>query len=419
MIANFILTILFTQVFHIPLVVWFFCVFGVIFSIQHKFYHIKKITSVVKYLQNNNTHRKTSAFGVLMSLVGGVLGMGNIIGGCMSVKIAGPGVLFWIPIVCIVCSAIKFQEAFFSIQYKKKNPSIPSGNVAFFYIKQNRGKIGFIVSLIYIFFFIFAYGIDGIIQANQVISLFHFNHNYIVNILISIISFYLLFDGIDRLSLFMSKIVPFMFLSYTGTCILSIILSGNLSQSIGIIIHDAFSPKSASIGFLIGYAIQRICFASDVGTGLTGTIITQGKIQDPKLHSVLGVFEIMFVGINVFITGLTIVCSNINISSLTGINIIIEAIKNVGNVGVYLVSFDIMLFGLTTICICGYLSQKGILSLSQKNYLQKGFLVIYSLGILISSKLSFDSILTTLDVFLIICGIINILTIFNLKRANT
>ncbi len=410
--SDFLLQILFLEVFKIPLIVVFFTAFSLYFSFLSKFYHIKNIKNVAKYLKGNQLDKKVSSFGILISCIGTVLGIGNIIGGCMSVKIAGPGVLFWILVSCLVVSVLKFYENAVSLEFKKTNKHIP-GNISYHIIAKTFGKIGIILAIIYIFCFSFGYFINGLLQVNQIFSILSLGLKSTIffSFFALLFTFFVLKNGISRLSGFMKISVPYMFLGYIAICVYSVFLSQNgFLQTAKIIMIDALNFKCGMVGFMIGYGIRRLCFAADVGTGLSGTLAADLKV-DPKNQGVISVFEIIFVGISVFCTGFTVVASGIDLQNLHGIAIMKSAL-NQNQVIQALFTIIVILFGLTTACSCGFLSQQGIKSFTHNKKLILGFLIIYSSLMLASPHVKFDPILNTLDSCLIFAAIINIMAIF-------
>jgi len=408
-----IIDIAFYQILHIPLIVLFFSFFSIYLTLYNKFFHIKNIKNVAAFLKNGD-RKEQSSFGVLISCIGTVLGIGNIIGGGMSVKIAGPGVLFWILIACIFTSSLKFFETMTCLEYKKTHKT--EGNISYFCIKSSFGKIGIALSLIYILCFTFGYFINGLLQVNQIFTILNFTaiYKYLAAFCISVFIFIVLKNGILSLSKFMTKVVPLMMFLYILICIYSILNSQNgFFTTFFIIINDALNPKSAGIGFMIGYAIRRLCFAADIGTGLSGTMSSDIK-NDPKKQGVISVFEIIFVGISVFITGFTVVASGIDMSNLSGVSIMQAAICQTNIIKITF-SIIIFLFGITTACSCGFLAQQGVKVFNVK-YLPIVILVVYAILTFFSHCIAFEPILNTLDSCLILAAVINIVAIFKHKR---
>jgi len=222
------------------------------------------------------------------------------------------------------------------------------------------------------------------------------------------------------MSRFMEICVPYMFISYIFICLYSIYFSQyGFTETTKIILIDSMNPAACGIGFLIGYAIRRLCFAADVGTGLSATMASDVTI-DPKKQGVISVFEIVFVGITVFITGFTVVSSGLDLSSLSGILIMKLALSDAKFIHV-IFSTIIILFGLTTACSCGFLAKRGVESfLPSKrkitNFILFFLIIVYSISSSFASNISFSAILNTLDVCLIFAAVVNILAIFRNRK---
>jgi alanine or glycine:cation symporter, AGCS family len=421
---EFLLKIIFHEFFGIPLIVIFFTFFSFYFIIISKFYHFRKINNVVSYLKSGFNEKKTksSSIGVLMSCIGTVLGIGNIIGGCMSVKIAGPGVLLWVLVCCIMVSVLKFYENAVSLSFKAKQTKVINGNISYRMIGKSFGFLGGSLAVLYIAAFCIGYFVNGLVQVNQIFSIFSIDKSMEIgfSMAVAIFIFYILSKGFGVMSRFMEICVPYMFISYIFICLYSIYFSQyGFIETTKIILIDSMNPAACGIGFLIGYAIRRLCFAADVGTGLSATMASDVTI-DPKKQGVISVFEIVFVGITVFITGFTVVSSGLDLSSLSGILIMKLALNDAKFIHV-IFSTIIILFGLTTACSCGFLAKRGVESfLSSKrkitNYILLFLIIVYSISSSFASSISFSAILNTLDVCLIFAAVVNILAIFRNRK---
>ncbi|QED23810.1 alanine:cation symporter family protein [Candidatus Deianiraea vastatrix] len=412
--SDIIIKLAFLEFFNVPLIVYFFAFFSIYLSLYCKFFHIRNIKNIASFLKTKDSGNKSN-LGVLMACVGTVIGIGNIIGGGMSVKIAGPGVLFWILVACLFASALKFFETMTCLEYKKANETV--GNISYFCIRSSFGKFfSKPFSIIYILCFSIGYFVNGLMQVNQIFSILDFSMttNYIFAFFISVFIFYILKNGITHLSSFMGKVVPIMMILYVIICLFSIAKSENgFLGTARIIIDNAFSTSSIGIGFMIGYAIRRLCFAADIGTGLSGTISADIK-QDPKKQGVVSVFEIIFVGISVFMTGFTVVASGIDVSDLHGVEIMNNAIYQSDIVKI-IFALIIFLFGITTACSCGFLAQQGFRVFGKK-FIVQIILILYPILTFFAFKIGFSPILNIIDSCLILAAVINIVAIFNYRK---
>jgi len=340
----------------------------------------------------------------------------------MSVKIAGPGVLLWILICCTMVSVLKFYENAVSLSFKAKQVNAVNGNISYKMIGKSFGFIGGVLAVLYISTFSVGYFINGLVQVNQIFSIFSIDKSMEIafSISVALFIFYILKKGFGVMSRFMEICVPYMFISYILICLYSIYFSKyGFAETAKIILIDSLNPAACGIGFLIGYAIRRLCFAADVGTGLSATMASDVLI-DPKKQGVISVFEIVFVGITVFITGFTVVSSGIDVSNLSGILIMKLALNESGFVHT-IFSTIIILFGLTTACSCGFLAKRGVESfLPSRRKLSNNILlclvIAYAVSSSFASSISFSAILNTLDVCLIFAAVVNILAIFRNRK---
>lgn len=406
------LNLFFIKIANIPIIVFFFFFFGIFYTLRYKALYLKDSFRFFKYLKDLND-KEISGFGLLISCVGTVIGIGNILGGAIAVQKCGAGVLFWVWIVCLVCVSLKFRESYFSISYAQKH-NISGCNIAFFYIKD-RFKNSKYVAFLYIFCFSAGYFINGLVQATQSIHSVKFSSNLFTMFfsfgLVSLI-YFILNKGINLIIGLMKFSVPIAFISYCGVAIVSILTSQkNLIEILHSVVTEAFSSKSMSVGVVIGYVIQRLCFAVDLGTGLSGTILSSSK-KDPYKQAVVEIFEVLFVCVVFTLTGLLVLSSSADLTMYTGINIVKMAIPN--EILRFVAGASIFIFGFTTIFSCGYLSKSGLKSIQFQR--EKLFNLFYTIMLGVSYFLSLSSVLNLLDLMLIIASIINILFLFMNKN---
>ena len=403
-----LLDVFFIKIFNIPLIVYFFFFFGIFYTLVYRAKYLKDSFKFFKYLKDLNDEN-ISGFGLLVSCVGTVVGIGNILGGAISVQKCGAGVLFWVWVVCLVCVSLKFRESYFSVLYAQKH-KLKGCNVAFFYIKD-RFKHSKYIAFFYIFCFSFAYFVNGLVQATQSIHAFEIS-NQDVSMAVSfgfvVLVYLILNQGLSLIVKIMKFFVPFAFVMYCGVAIISISNSSKTIEFIfSQIISEAFNPKSVSVGLVIGYVIQRLCFAVDLGTGLSGTILSSSN-KDPYKQAVVEIFEVVFVCVVFTLTGLLVLSSESDLSMYSGINIVKMSISNQWLR--YMAGISIFIFGFTTIFSCGYLSQSGLKSINFNK--MKLFNFFYALMLGASYFIGLSGVLNLLDLMLILTSVINIVFLF-------
>lgn len=415
-----ILNVLFYNIYTIPVIVIFFISFGLAFNFKNRLDYIKKLFKPSWYLQNDTSEKKgTSNITAMLYCVGTVLGIGNIIGGCMSVKIAGPGVVFWMVVSALFCGIFKYYENYVCLNFKK-NEKIPDKKNICYFLMQKTLKFGKIFAIIYIIAFSLGYFVNGVLQVNQfffVLDIKNQSINALASTIMAVVIFYLLSSKSNILNKTARGVVPFMFIGYITICLLMIFSSKlGMYKTLKIVMENALDFKAGLVGFMIGYSIQRLCFAADVGTGLTSTIAgDNGKNLEIDKYAVLSVFEVIATGISISFTSLAVISSQIDITNISGTAILISAINATLNseIANFFLYFIVLLFGLTTATFCCVLSRNGTFTpVDSSKTLIKVFNFAFAICVAISPFLNFELILRIIDELMVSAAVLNIISIY-------
>jgi len=405
--------LIFYPIFNIPLLVLLVISASLFLLVKLKFINFLGFFDNKNIKSHKAKKDEISSFAAFMSAAGATLGMGNIIGGAIAIKIAGPGSLFWIAIFSLFLSIIKFSETALGYKYRIEDKQKIISGGAFFYIKNgfsdiNFPKIGLIFSFLYAIFFIIAYVFAGSFQLNQISSLFSIeilhmqNANFTVAIFIGTLSLLILLGGIHRIGKISSAIVPFMVLCHILCSGIIIYLHiHNFNDTLKSIFYNAFNINSSKYGglmFVIIYSLQRILFGSDSGTGaaaIANSNSNKGAIGQAMIVSL----EPILVAIMMIISGFVVMLTGGHLNGLDnhGIHVISLAFSNGGTIILYLFWINITLFGLTSIVSDGYYVEKAWY------YISKGRYIIHSkfiyIGICIAcTALPFKTIMPLSDI---------------------
>ncbi|QED23645.1 alanine:cation symporter family protein [Candidatus Deianiraea vastatrix] len=417
-------------IFGVPFLVLLVVFASLYLSIRLKFINITGFLKERKNKVGRSKKDEVSGFGAFMSAAGSTLGMGNIVGGAIAVKIAGPGSIFWIIIFSLLLSMIKFAETALGhhFRHEDKNHVISGG--AFFYIrdgfaKLNLARIGLIFSIIYAIAFIIAYLAAGAFQMNQISSLVA---NEIINkekyriitaILIGFFSLAVLVGGIHRIAKISTALVPFMVICHLFCSIVIITLHiHNFDDVLKSILQSAFSPENNSkyggMIFVVVYSLQRILFGSDSGTGaaaIANSNSNKSSIQQALIVSI----EPMLVALMMIVSSLVVMLTGAHLHELSnGIHTVSIAFANGGNLIKYIFWFNISIFGLTSIISNGYYVEKTWYYLSNGRFILLSK-ITYIFACMICANMSFASIMPLADIGFNLAIILNVIAIIALS----
>ena len=404
-------------------IVWLIATISIVisslyFSMKLKFLQLK-IKTIFSCLVSKTKTDEIKPFNVLMITLAGRIGVGSIAGIALCIYIGGIGSIFWLWIMTFFSAILAYVETVLGGVYKEKDGKFYKGGPSY-YLKNGLGKkkLGGIYAILIIISYI---GGFLSIQTNTITK----SLNQIINIIVIITSF-IIFGGLTKISDATSKIVPVMGVFYLLVTIYIII--NNISSIPNIflsIVSEAFNFKSFYSGFLTSFAvgIQRGIFSNEAGLG-TGSIASSISDINPVKQ---GYIQIL----GVYITSLIICTSTAFIiltsnylqpvfNDLNGIEITGYAFSyHLGKLGDIFIFISILLFSFSTI-LTGYYygesSLKYFFSTIKSKYLYslKVFtLIILFLGCILSSNLLWKIV----DILVALLAIINIYAMFNLRNT--
>lgn len=400
-------------------------VVSIYFSFKLKFIHLNLIDICKSILKKSNGN--ISIFESLSINLAAKIGVGSLSGIALSLFVGGPGSIFWMWIITIITGIISYVEAYFGVLYQEKNNNNELVGGPSFYIKKipNSKYLAIFYSVLIIISYIFGF---ITIQSNTIVKSVNYIFNineYIILIILVLLSGIIIFKGIKQIASFSSKIVPLMGIIYIVLGLYIIIVNYNQIPSIIInIVKSAFNFKSFFGGFLytIIIGIQRGIFATEVGVG-TSAISSSLTCDTPKNQGYVGIFSNYFTSFIICtITAFIILSANVDISSYTkinGIEYVIDAfVYHLGNLGTIIFMIITILFAFSTI-VSGYCF--GELSL---NYIIKFisskkiniFKLITIILIFFGGLISPNILWNLIDVLIAILTIINVYSIYKLRN---
>lgn len=241
-----------------------------------------------------------------------------------------------------------------------------------YYIKNGLGdKFKWLAAAFALFGMFAGFGIGNGVQANSVadVMLSGFNIPELwTGIIIAVLVGLVLLGGIRRISEVAGKLVPVMAITYViGGVVLLIIFADRIPAAFELILTHAFTPISATGGFVgatvwaaIRFGVARGVFSNEAGLGSAPIAHAAAKTNDPVRQgsiAMLGTFIDTIVICS--ITGLVIVASGAWTTGASGANLTTAAF-NLGlpSVGQYIVTLGLAVFAFTTIIGWAFYSEK-------------------------------------------------------------
>ncbi len=380
--------------FGMPFILMWLVATSIFLSIKMRFINLRFFVDAIKTIvyvdpdakKYNDKRVQISPFTAFATQAAGNLGLGNIAGAAFAVKMAGPGVLFWIFISSFFFSIIKFCEITLGHKYRIVNENGVISGGTFYFIRDGfANKIFYGISLKKLGIYLGM--ISAVITAIVVCSWSFFQLNQIVAIITdgknafsktgvdyeviscSVIVIFLagavLIGGIKRLGSLADMVVPVMAGGYLIVCSYVIFFyKHNIVSSLALIINQAFSTNSIFGGCCVTMviAMQRMMFATEAGAGTAAMVHANSSLKRSSRQGLVAIIDCVLIATIICFGGFTILVSGVDFVGThnSGIMLMNQVFVSVNPLFHYVLIVIAFLFGFTTITGNGYSVQKSV-----------------------------------------------------------
>jgi len=392
--------------YYLPLSLLVIC--GCFITVRGRFFQFSNFGLSIKFILKAITakHPKNCKLNSLQSActsLAATVGTGNIAGVAGAVSIGGAGAIFWMWISAFLSMAIKYAEITLAILVREKKADGEYIGGPMYYIKAKLPKKFKFLGVLYALSGIpAAFCTGNITQSNSAIITVSENLTvrFIVGVIFCFLTYLVICGGANRIGIFTEKTVPLMALIYTVLAFGVIILNHKLlPDAFKMIILGAFNPKAVTggvIGSVMNCAISGVSkgiFSNEAGLGTSAMAHSIAYDASPNTQGLFGIFEVFIDTVVICtLTGLTILCSgvNINYGNVASAELVGKAFfVNYGAFSKILLSSMMCFFGFSSIigwavygnvCLDFLFGKKG----------KKVFLLLYPLGCIIGAVSSID-----------------------------
>ena len=257
---------------------------GIYFTIRTRFIQISHFGKGIKLL----TSRKKAETGI-SSLAAFFLssamrvGPGNILGVTGAIAVGGAGALFWMWVSAFFGMATAYVEAVLAQIFKEKKQDEFVGGLPFYGKKLlgNKAWAGVSLSVMYIIYAMCCLPAQGfnvvssigqmaeIITGNSISTTSAFY--YIIAILLIVLTAFVVFSGIKKITRVTDKVVPVMAVVYILTVLLLIFMNlDTLPYFFTSVFSGAFTPEAifgGTFGTVLAQGVKRGLMSNEAGQG--------------------------------------------------------------------------------------------------------------------------------------------------------
>lgn len=404
----------------IPLIIIWIIAAGLIFTFYFRWigiWGLKHSIDILKKPKEDKADGEISPLGALMAALSGTVGLGTIAGVAISISMAGPGVAFWIMFGAILGMTLKFAEVSLSLKYRKFLPdgTIAGGPMHFIAHGLTRRKMRWLGQPLAVVFAFTCIGgaLTGgnMIQINQTTrqiinitggdnGLLH-GFNWIIGLACAILVGVIIIGGVKSITKVAMKAVPFMIYLYLAAAVIIILVNWqNIPNSIYVMLHDAFLPRTMAVGGIFNviiWGMRRSVQTNEAGTGSAPIVYAPAQTDEPISQGFIALIEPFLTGIVCLLSAGIIITSGVYLTvpagatGVNGIELTSAAFESVFPWFKYILSFIVILFALTTVITWAYYGQKAwnyIVGEGKKRTLfyQVSFLIFSVVGSVVNAK---------------------------------
>lgn len=400
-------------------------VLGVYFTWKTKFVQFRYIKEMFRLLGDGIGGKKEkgtiSSFQAFCISTASRVGTGNLAGIAIAISVGGPGAIFWMWLIALIGAASSFVESTLAQVYKEKNPDGSFRGGPAYYMEKALGKrwMGVIFSILITISFGLVF---NSVQSNTIASAFNSAFGVdkiVVAILLTLITIFVIFGGVQRVAKVSEVLVPIMAIAYIVVALFIIIMNiGELPKVFALIFENAFGIKEFAGGTLGGailIGVKRGLFSNEAGMGSAPNAAATATVSHPVkqgLIQTLGVFTdtIIICSCTAFI----ILLSGVDYfnSPFEGIQLTQNALSaQVGSWGNTFIAICILLFAFSSIVGNYYYGESNIEFLTEKKiylFIYRSFVVIM---VFLGSIANLQIVWNLADVFMGLMAIVNLIAI--------
>lgn len=283
---------------------------GLYFSFRLGFIQVTHFKKGVKTLvQKKSTNTGISPLASFFLSTAMRVGPGNIIGVTGAIAVGGPGALFWMWVSAFFGMATAYMEGTLAQIFKEKKKDEFVGGLPFYGRKLlgNKVWIGIFLSILYILYALCclpAQGFNVVSSVGRIAetlsgktiaqnAVFY----YIVGAIVVILTIFIAFGGIKKVTKWTDKMVPVMAVVYVVTVLILIVINfTRIPFFFGAVFKGAFSPEAifgGVFGTVLAQGVKRGLMSNEAGQGTITMPAAAADADHPceqGIVSSLGVF---------------------------------------------------------------------------------------------------------------------------------
>ncbi|MEO1031337.1 MAG: alanine/glycine:cation symporter family protein [Bacteroidota bacterium] len=395
---------------------------GLYLMIRSQFLPFRYLGHAISILRGKyddpNDPGQISHFKALSTALSSTIGMGNIAGVALAIAVGGPGAMFWMWVSAIVGMSTKFFTSTLAILYRGKDSKGELQGGPMYFIREGLGKHWkFLAILFSVFGMLGALPVVNVNQLTQAINDIilipngvevTFNTNLTIAIVLVILTSIVILGGIQRISIWASKMVPSMVVLYFVLVLLILAINyTEVPKYLALIVTDAFAANyfpadqpflGGVLGALILHGIKRGAFSNEAGLGTAPMAHGAAKTDEPVREGLVAMLgPVIDTLIVCTLTALAILVTGVwQSTSDNGVSLTAAAFKDALPYGQYLLMICVFFFSVSSLFSYAYYGKKCmsfLIGADKKHY----YNYFYIISIVLAATTPFEAMINFID----------------------
>ena len=241
----------------------------------------------------------------LTTALSATVGIGNIAGVAIAIRMGGPGALFWMWLSAFFGMALKFSECTLALRYRKVNPDGSVSGGPMYYMEKALAPRWAGWKAIALFFaactIISSLCAGNMNQSNtmaiQVQDKFGVEPVW-TSLIFAVLVGTVILGGIQRIGKVTSVLAPAMAILYVGGALIVIALDWHrIPEGLSLIVSQAFAPEPmigggvASFLLTMMWGVRRGLFSNEAGQGSAPIAHAAAKTDEPVREGLVATLE--------------------------------------------------------------------------------------------------------------------------------
>ncbi|MEL6161262.1 MAG: alanine/glycine:cation symporter family protein [Cyanobacteria bacterium J06623_5] len=365
-----------------PFIVLWLVIGAMFFTFRLKFINVRAFKHAIDVVRGKydspEDEGDVSHFQALAAALSGTVGIGNIAGVAIAIRLGGPGAAFWMTMAGFLGMSSKLAECTLGQKYRVIKPDGTVGGGPMYYLSRGLSSMGMAplgkaLSVIFaVLCAIGSLGIGNMFQANQAFAAvsnvvpFLENLSWLFGIFLAVVVGLVIIGGIERIGAVAGFLVPGMAVIYALACFWVILVSlPALPGAIGTIFFTAFNPEALAGGAIgaIVVGFQRAVFSNEAGLGSAAIAHSAARTDEPVREGIVALLEpfidTMFIcNLTAIVIVLTGVYADPTAADLTGAQLSAASFAQVISWFPYVIAIAGFLFAVSTMISWSYYGQQ-------------------------------------------------------------